>query len=439
MITDEPKIKIALLQGCKQTGITLHGKYLFAGGFALTGKFISDASGNHVCLKNDNGTQIIKQKEIILAGEKQSTFTLPQVKIGIDFHWQQNQEQTFQGDILLSANKNSSFNLINIVCLEDYLASVISSEMSAESSVEFLKAQAITARSWLMAMLEKKKAAKHPRKTKNKNEIITWQDVNDHEGFDVCADDHCQRYQGITKIISDNVKTAIKKTRGLFLVSGDKICDARYYKCCGGQTEIFSTAWENITIPYLQSVTCDSMSREPINSEQEAREWLTAKPPAFCNTRDEKLLKKILPSFDQQTSDFFRWQVIYTRDDLENIIKTKSGVDFGNLQNIQPLSRGPSGRIYKLKIEGSKKTIIVGKELEIRRWLSPSHLLSSAFVVSIKKDGDGAISEIVIDGGGWGHGVGLCQIGAAVMAEKKLNAAEILSHYFPGANIQKLY
>ncbi len=405
----------------------------------MPGKLISEASVTCVRLKNEDGAQIIQQKEILLVGEKQSTFTLPQVKIGIDFHWQQNQKQTFQGDILLAANKNFTFTLINIVRLEDYLASVISSEMSAEASVEFLKAQAITARSWLMAMLEKKKAAKHPRRTKNENEIITWQDVNDHEGFDVCADDHCQRYQGVTKIVSDNVKTAIEETRGVFIVSADRICDARYYKCCGGQTEIFSTAWEDISLPYLQSVTCNNMPRKPINSEQEAREWLTAKPPSFCNTRDEKLLKKILPSFDQQTSDFFRWQVIYKHTELEEIIKNKSGIDFGRLRNIEPLARGPSGRIYKLKIEGSKKVIIVGKELEIRRWLSPTHLLSSAFVVSINKDSGGAISEIILDGGGWGHGVGLCQIGAAVMAEKGLNAAEILSRYFPGANIQKLY
>ncbi|HDS05980.1 MAG TPA: SpoIID/LytB domain-containing protein, partial [Deltaproteobacteria bacterium] len=423
----------------RQTAITLHGQFLLAGSFSLTGKLISEASGTCVYLKNEDGTQVVREKEIILAGEKQSTFTLPQVKIGIDFHWQQNQEQTFPGDIILSANNNSSFDLINIVSLEDYLASVISSEMSAEASVEFLKAQAITARSWLMAMLEKKKAAKPPRKTKNENEIITWQDVNDHEGFDVCADDHCQRYQGITKLISDNVKTAMEETRGVFLVSADRICDARYYKCCGGQTEIFSTAWEDISLPYLQSVTCDSMSREPITSEQEAREWLTAKPAAYCNTKDEKILKKILPSFDRQTSDFFRWQVNYKRAELEEIIKNKSGIDFGQLQNIEPLARGPSGRIYKLKIDGSKKTIIVGKELEIRRWLSPTHLLSSAFVVTAEKDKNETVSKFIFTGGGWGHGVGLCQIGAAVMAERGSSAAEILAHYFPGANLQKLY
>jgi SpoIID/LytB domain protein len=439
MITGEPKIKVALLQGCKQTSITLHGKYLLAGGFEMTGKLIAETSRTFVCLKNEDGAQIIKQKEILLSGDKHSTFTLPQVKIGIDFHWQQKQEQTFQGDILLSSNNNSSFNVINIVFLEDYLASVISSEMSAKASIEFLKAQAITARSWLMAMLKKKNSAKPSRKTKNEDEIITWQDVNDHQGFDVCADDHCQRYQGITKIISDNVKTAIKETRGVFLVSADKICDARYYKCCGGQTEIFSAAWEDTTLPYLQSVTCNNIPRKPISSEKEAHEWLNVKPSAYCNTRDEKILKKILPSFDRQTSDFFRWQVVYKLTELEEIIKNKSGIDFGQLKNIEPLARGFSGRIYKLKIEGSKRTIIVGKELEIRRWLSPTHLLSSAFVVSLEKNNDGTISKIILDGGGWGHGVGLCQIGAAVMAERGFTAAQILAHYFPGAIIKKIY
>jgi SpoIID/LytB domain protein len=439
MIIDEPKIKVALLQECDQTGLTLQGEYLLDESFALSGKLMAEVSGTCVCLKNEDGAQIIKQKEILLSGNKQSTFTLPRVKIGIDFHWQQNQEQTFQGDILLSANNNSSFNAINIVCLEDYLASVISSEMSAEASVEFLKAQAIAARSWLMAMLEKKKTSKPTRETKKRNEIIIWQDVNDHKGFDVCADDHCQRYQGITKIISDNVKTAIEETRGVFLVSADKICDARYYKCCAGQTEIFSTAWEDISLPYLQSVTCDNIPRKPINSEKEAVEWLHSKPRAYCNTQDKEILKKILPSFDRQTSDFFRWQVVYKRAELEEILKRKSGIDFGRLQNIEPLARGPSGRIYKLKIQGSKKTITVGKELEIRRWLSPTHLLSSAFVVSIKKDSYGAITEIIINGGGWGHGVGLCQIGAAVMAERGFTAAQILAHYFPAAIIKKIY
>ncbi|HDQ03454.1 MAG TPA: SpoIID/LytB domain-containing protein, partial [Deltaproteobacteria bacterium] len=371
MITGEPKIKVALLQDVETAEINLDGDYLLGNGCILGENLTAEISGGYICLKNQSAGQITKQKEILLTGEKQSAFTLPRVKIGINFHWQQNQRQTFRGDILLSAVEKASLNLINIISLEDYLASVISSEMSAEAPPEFLKAQAVTARSWLVAMLEKKKAAKPPRKTKNENEIITWQDVNDHEGFDVCADDHCQRYQGITKIISDNVKTAIEETRGMFLVISDKICDARYYKCCGGLTEIFSTAWENILPPYLKSVTCDKISREPISSEKEAREWLNTNPPAYCNTQDNELMEKILPSFDRKISDFYRWKVIYTRRELEEIIKAKSGIDFGELQNIKPLARGHSGRIYKLKLEGSKKTITVGKELEIRRWLSP--------------------------------------------------------------------
>lgn len=435
----EPKIKVALLQDAPKAQINLHGDYSLAGGPTLTGKITAEISESRICLKDEKGHALDIKKKIILTPANQASFTIPQVKIGIGFHWQQNQEQTFYGDILLLSTGAKNIHLINIVALEEYLASVISSEMSAQAHPEFLKAQAVAARSWLMAMLEKKKTHRKTRRTKNKNEIIVWQDVNDHKLFDVCADDHCQRYQGITKIISANVKTAIKETRGLFLISDGKICDARYYKCCGGQTDIFPTAWEDISPPYLQSVTCADVAREPISSEDEARKWLTAKLPAYCNTQGVEILKKILPAFDWQTADFYRWQVTYKREELEEIITEKSGSDFGQLQSIEPLARGPSGRIYKLKIVGAKKTVIVGKELEIRRWLSPTHLLSSAFVVSIKKDTDGAISEITIDGGGWGHGVGLCQIGAAVMAEKGKSAAEILAHYFRGATLQKLY
>ena len=258
----------------------------------------------------------------------------------------------------MSVLSDSSFNLINEIALEDYLESVISSEMSAEAPLEFLKAQAIAARSWLVAMLAKKKTARSNPASKNENEIVVWQDVNDHKGFDVCADDHCQRYQGITRIISENVRTAIKDTRGLFLVYAGEICDARYYKSCGGQTEIFSTAWEDKSPGYLKSVTDDVGQHPPIESETQAKDWLIGRPQAYCNTTDKELLGKILPAFDQETLDFYRWQVIYKRQDLEEIIRKKSGIDFGTLQNLIPLERGPSGRIFKLKIEGSKRTVI---------------------------------------------------------------------------------
>jgi len=439
MINNEPKIKVALLQNYNEAQIALNGRFSFADGSAIEGQFTVRVDKGFVLLIDSSETERIRQKEILLAAADETSFTVSDVKIGIDFHWQRSQEQSFRGNLFLSVCSDSSFNLINEIALEDYLESVISSEMSARAPLEFLKAQAITARSWLVAMLAKKKTVRSHSALTNENEIVVWQDVNDHRGFDVCADDHCQRYQGITRIISENVHTAIKDTRGFFLVYAGEICDARYYKSCGGQTEIFSTAWEDKSPDYLKSVTDDVGQHLPIQSEAQAKEWLTGRPRAYCNTKDKELLGRILPAFDQETPDFYRWQVIYRRQSLEEIIRKKSGIDFGTLQNIIPLERGPSGRIHKLKIEGSKRVVVVGKELEIRRWLSPSHLLSSAFVVSAERTATGEISRFILSGGGWGHGVGLCQIGAAVMATEGFKAEEILAHYFTGAQIQKLY
>ncbi|PKN52890.1 MAG: amidase [Deltaproteobacteria bacterium HGW-Deltaproteobacteria-13] len=439
MIDQEPEIKVALLQKHKEAHIALNGRFSLPDGRVLEGRFSVRAYSGQVLLADSSGKEIIRQKEILLLPEGRMSFTVSDVKIGIDFHWQRNQEQSFRGNLFLSACSDSSFNLINGIFLEDYLESVISSEMSAEAPLEFLKAQAVVARSWLVAMLAKKKSAGVSPGLKTEDEIIVWQDVNDHEGFDVCADDHCQRYQGITRIISENVHEAIKETRGEFLVHNGEICDARYYKSCGGQTEIFATAWEEASPAYLASVSDDARQHSPVQSEIQAQEWLKSRPQAYCNTTDKELLKHILPAFDQETPDFYRWQVIYTRKELEEILKKKSGIDFGTLKNLEPLERGPSGRISRLKIAGSKKTMIVGKELEIRRWLSESHLLSSAFVVLAERTGTGEINRFILSGGGWGHGVGLCQIGAAVMAAKGFKAEEILAHYFTGAQIQKLY
>ena len=439
MIDQEPKIKVALLQNYNEVHIALNGRFPLPDGRTIDGQITVRADKGLVEIIDSSGMERFRQKEILLSAAERSSFTVFDVKIGIDFHWQRSQEQSFRGNLFLSASSDSSFNLINEISLEDYLESVISSEMSAEAPLEFLKAQAITARSWLVAMLAKKKTVRSNPASKTENEIIVWQDVNDHEGFDVCADDHCQRYQGITRIISENVHKAIKDTRGLFLVYAGEICDARYYKSCGGQTEIFSTAWEDKSPDYLKSVTDDVGQYPPIQSEAQAEGWFTGRPQAFCNTTAKELLGRILSDFDQETLDFYRWQVIYQRRDLQEIIRKKSGIDFGILQNLIPLERGPSGRIFKLKIEGSRKTMIVGKELEIRRWLSESHLLSSAFVVSIERATTGEISRFILSGGGWGHGVGLCQIGAAVMASKEFKAEEILAHYFTGAILKKLY
>jgi SpoIID/LytB domain protein len=439
MINSEPEIKVALLQNYNEAHVALNGIFFLPDGRAIDGQFTVRADQWLIRLIDSSGKEILRQKEILLSAEEGASFTIFDIKIGIDFHWQRSQEQSFRGNLFLSAGSDSSFNLINEISLEDYLESVISSEMSAEAPLEFLKAQAITARSWLVAMLAKKKTARSNSASKNENEIVVWQDVNDHEGFDVCADDHCQRYQGITRIISENVHTAVKDTHGFFLVYAGEICDARYYKSCGGQTEIFSTAWEDKSPKYLKSVTDDVQRHAPIQSEAQAEGWFTYRPQAFCNTTDKKLLSKILPAFDQETLDFYRWQVIYKRQELEEIIRKKAGINLGTLQNLIPLERGTSGRIFKLKIEGSKRSVIVGKELEIRRWLSESHLLSSAFVVSKTNAADGSVESFTLTGGGWGHGVGLCQIGAAVMATKGFKAEEILAHYFTGAILKKLY
>jgi stage II sporulation protein D len=436
----EPDIKVALLQNSHEASLKLEGSFFLTDHRAVTGELTVCSENGDVMLSDGKGREILRQKEIILtpAASAGTFFTVKNIKIGIDFHWQRLQEQSFRGGLLLSGQNENTFHLLNIIGLEDYLASVISSEMAASAPLAFLKAQAVTARSWLLAMLAKKKSMRMPTE-KNDDEIRVWQDVNDHQGFDVCADDHCQRYQGITKIISENVARAIDETRGLFLTSHDHICDARYYKCCGGLTDVFATAWEDASLPYLTCISDHTEKYAPIASENDAAVWLRSTPDAYCNTTDQETLRQILPSFDLETLNFYRWRVAYSAQELADILKAKSGIDFGELRNLEPLARGPSGRIHRLKITGSLRTVIVGKELEIRRWLSPTHLLSSVFVVTKEQCAEGTVSRFILDGGGWGHGVGLCQIGAAVMAVKGHTAEEILAHYFTGAILRKLY
>jgi len=270
-------------------------------------------------------------------------------------------------------------------------------------------------------------------------EIVRWYTREDHDLYDVCADDHCQRYQGITKILSAVALEAVASTHGSFLVHDGAICDARFYKACGGLTEEFQNAWEDVKVPYLTSLADAPVSHPPIQNERGAEHWIRSNPEAYCNTTDPKILRQILPSFDLETTDFFRWKVEYSREELEKIIREKSGFDFGTLMDLVPLVRGPSGRMVKLKVVGSKRTIVVGKDLEIRRWLSPSHLYSSAFVVDTQRDNGGTPLRFLLSGAGWGHGVGLCQIGAAVMAIRGFGADQIVRHYFRGAEVQKLY
>jgi len=443
VMTQEPEINVGIMEGVRKLTGRFNGLFRLDGGQTFAGPFSIEAAEGRVVLTDDVGKRIERQKQLSFQPAEGATFTLTDVTIGVQFHWERKQDQTFQGELLLDGT-GETLTVINRLHLEAYLTSVISSEMSAEAPLALLKAHAITSRSWLMAMLARRgkpagRGIAQQQTSKEVNEIIRWYDREDHARFDVCADDHCQRYQGITKIISDQVALAVQATRGIFLVHHHAICDARFHKCCGGRTETFENTWEAIPVPYLSSMVDADVFHNPVDTEAAAEEWVLSRPDAYCGTTDGALLQRILPDFDRETPDFFRWQVRYRREELEIIIREKSGIDFGLLQNLVPLERGASGRICRLRIEGSRRTFIVGKELEIRRWLSRSHLYSSAFCVSVERDASGLPVCFILNGAGWGHGVGLCQIGAAVMASKGYEAEDILRHYFSGAELRKLY
>lgn len=339
-----------------------------------------------------------------------SLFAVPDVSIGIGFHWERQERQVFRGGLRIV--EGGGLTLINDVALEDYVTSVISSEMSAASPEEFLKAHAVISRSWLVY------PSRHPGlgdgnvSIRNGSEIVRWYGREAHRDFDVCADDHCQRYQGVTKAHSPEVVSAVAATAGSMLIYEGQVCDARFSKCCGGVTEEYRSAWDDRDVPYLPS--------KPDVDEQGR---------VYCDTRDPDLLSRILPGFDQETADFYRWTVHYGQEELGTLASARLGEDIGAVRSLEPLARGPSGRITRLRIEGARETLVIGKELEIRRALSRSHLYSSAFEVE-RSGGD-----FVLHGKGWGHGVGLCQIGAAVMAVRGKNWTEILQHYYPGTTL----
>ena len=365
------------------------------------------------------------------------SFILYGVTIGVDFHWERKMTQKFAGTLKFIV-EGDKVTAVNIVGVEDYLLSVISSEMKASAGLEFLKAHAVISRSWVMAQME------HRRKlvpvaelveatdgvaadgdspgtstgsVTSESEYIKWFDHEDHTLFDVCADDHCQRYQGLTMAVGDTVRKAIDQTWGLVLTSGGEICDARFSKCCGGRMEIFSTCWEDKDYPYLQ----------PLPDTPDCDEG----GDPFCDTKDEAILSQVLNDYDLETKDFYRWKTEYSRSEVSELVRRRSGIDFGQIRDLVPIERGPSGRLKRLKVVGEKKTMVIGKELIIRRWLSESHLKSSAF--EIKWNGD----RLTLDGAGWGHGVGLCQIGAAVMASKGYTFSQILSHYYPESRLER--
>jgi stage II sporulation protein D len=441
-VKNQPEITVGIVD--QQTGILigLNGLFLGGGFGPVSGRLSAKAEGGMMVLTDDAHREICRSPSIRLTALKDSTFKLFNVTIGSRFHWERGEDQTFQGDLIFLPHQDGTVCVINEIALEDYLKSVISSEMSADAHIEFLKAHAILSRSWLLAALDRRKKTEDtfvPAEKIIEGERIRWYEREDHDLFDVCADDHCQRYQGITKIVSKQAEEAVRKTQGMAITYRDEVCDARYSKACGGITEKFETAWDNKRVPYLTSISDAAVPHRLIRTEEEASSWILSEPEAYCNTKDESLLEKILPDFDRETKGFFRWTVEYSREELEEIVLEKSGFDFGTLKEIVPLRRGPSGRISRLKIVGSKKSIVVGKELEIRRWLSRSHLYSSAFLVKVKYNRRGKAEGFILHGAGWGHGVGLCQIGAAVMATRGFSAEEILKHYFRGVEMKKVY
>ena len=377
----------------------------------------------------------------------EASFELNDVTIGIQFHWERKEDQTFKGSLEIMI-ENDQLTAINILPLEDYLISVISSEMSATSNMELLKAHAIVSRSWMLAQTQKSNSLKETEKiyqsiSETPEEYIRWYDREDHLHFDVCADDHCQRYQGITRQSTKIVEQAVAETRGMLLMNNDKICDARFSKSCGGISETFENVWEPEVHPYLQSIidnpTLSEGYQADLTNEEAAQKWIRNAPEAFCNTHDKEVLSQVLNDYDQETTDFYRWKLTYQQADLAELIARKSGRDFGAILDLIPVERGLSGRLIKLKIAGSKLTLTIGKELEIRKTLSESHLYSSAFVVDKQNITDGIPGEFILTGAGWGHGVGLCQIGAAMMGAKGYKYDEILLHYFRGASISKEY
>ena len=438
MISSEPIIKVGIVENYLEVNGELLEQFKLTDDVIVTGGFKAVMKNGEIVLYGGKEIELIRGKEISFKPLNGGSFTLHNVIFGINFHWERKEHQTFQGSLRLVA-REKGITAINEVSVEKYLASVISSEMSATAPMALLKAHAITSRSWLVAMLEMKKKFTNlgvlsQRTQQSETELVRYYDREDHDIFDVCADDHCQRYQGITKDISNAAFEAINQTRGIFLVHNNEICDARFSKSCGGISEPFHTTWGETPFDYLMPVPCSKKhSYQSINSEEYAAQWILSSPEAFCNTTDGNILRQILPSFDQETTDFFRWTVKYSVDELSELINKKSGIDFGTILSLTPVKRGPSGRITRLKIEGTKKSLVVGKELEIRRWLSKSHLYSSAFVVQKEND------TFILCGAGWGHGVGFCQIGAAVMAVEGFTAEEIVQHYFTNAELKKLY
>ena len=416
-------------------------EFILSGCYSKEGQTVDDGH-YYVSIENDTLLWCGRCYDSIsfLPQSQTSHFTLQNVVIGVNFHWERMQNQTFEGELRFIVEEGE-VRAINRLPVENYLESVISSEMSATASLEFLKAHTVISRSWLYAQLLRSSEQLHSTLGyEDENEIIRWYAREDHKLFDLCADDHCQRYQGIPKVCNQKVKEAVEATSNLVLAYDGKVCDARFSKCCGGVTERFSACWEDVDFEYLQTFRdCEGKGDvENLSDEAAARRWIEGSPSSFCNTNDVDVLSQVLNGYDCETNDFYRWQVQYTEEQLRQFVEERSGLSLGRILDLQPVERASSGRLVRLRIVGEKRAVVVGKELEIRRWLSPTHLYSSAFVVDKECDADGN-SVFVLKGAGWGHGVGLCQIGAAMMGERGYSFSKILEHYYPGAVLKNVF
>ena len=433
-----PQIRVGIVRS-RSVMVTFNGTYCDTQGLGIS----LSGSNEFKLIEGLRGWHVVCGKQqfddVVLMPEKaDGTFTISDVEIGIGFHWDKHENQTFAGGLGF-AIENEQLWAVNHIDVESYLRCVIASEMSATSDLELLKAHAVTSRSWLMAQVWGKGKFRGTESRETEGRKIVWRDREDHALFDVCADDHCQRYQGLGRVSNAKVDKAIAATRGMVLTYDGEVCDARFSKCCGGRTEVFETCWGNEGHAYLTSFH-DAMMPDrdyptDIVTERDAEDWIMGSPEAFCNTADAQALSQVLNDYDQTTRDFYRWSVTMTGEELGQLILEKGGEDIGEVRELTPLHRGPSGRIDLLRIVGSKGTLEIGKELEIRRLLSKTHLYSSAFVVSTSPSG----RRFTLHGAGWGHGVGLCQIGAAVMAQRGFSFRGILYHYYRKALLERVW
>lgn len=438
----EPRIHVGLLLGADRAELALDGPHTLDG-VELPAALTATITPTGVRLRGPDGVLAEGPELRLVPTTDGCTFLLREMTVGVAFHWEHTEDLRFHGAVRLVA-RDGALDVVNEVPLEPYLESVISSEMSGTSPASLLRAHAIISRSWLLAQLEHRGAATPPpppREEDGVTLIVRWYDREDHVGFDVCADDHCQRYQGVTRQPDGRAARAVRETRGVVLTDrAGRVVDARFSKCCGGVTAPFETAWADdpqeclVSVPDLDG----EPAHGPLTDEANATAFIEGSPRAWCNTDDAVLLARVLPALDHGTRDFWRWEERLTQEAVRSLVRDKSGIDPGRVRALRPLARGPSGRIVLLEIEGEDRTLRVGKELEIRRLLSATHLYSSAFTVH--PEGEGPVPEaFVLRGAGWGHGVGLCQIGAAVMAEAGHDHGAILGHYYRGAMLAAVY